>query len=336
MKKLRVAIIGCGRISIMHLIPAKNLPQSELVACCDIDLTKAKNTGEKFSINYYQDYKQMIEKENLDVVHICLPHYLHTVVAEYCFKCGINVFSEKPMSINYESSIHCVEEAKKYNVLYGVVFQCRYDNSTQIVKKRIVDGTLGKILFAKSYLTWRRDEDYYKSSDWKGTWDKEGGGVIIDQAIHSIDIVNYLIDDDYDFIKSSLSNFNHNYLEVEDTAVGFVKYKEGAQYTFYAMNNYGEDSEIIIELICEHGKVKMSYEWATISYNNGSIEDVKQENEVELYEGAKSYWGIQHIKQIKQFYNSVLGIEKLEISGENALKTHKLIFEIYKEGLKTL
>lgn len=336
MKKIKVAIIGLGRISVMHLSAIEVLKRCTLVACCDVDKEKASKISKKYGVPYYLDYKEMIAKEEIDVIHICLPHYLHVEVAEYCFKNNINVLSEKPMSINYDSAVECVNEAKKYNCLYGVIFQCRYDDATVLVKKRVNDGKLGKILYAKSSLTWNRNKVYYLSSDWKGTWDKEGGGVIIDQAIHSIDIVNYLIDDDFESVEATFSNFNHKYLEVEDSAIGQVYYKNGAKYYFYAMNNYGEDSPIEIDLICENGKVKMSYDWAKINYNNGEFEEAKQSNEIQLISGAKTYWGVQHVKQINQFYNAVLGLEKLEISGESVLKTHKLIFEIYKKGVKTL
>lgn len=336
MKKLRVGIIGCGRISIMHLVPASILKQSELVCCCDIDENAVNKVAKKFHITPYSNYKEMIEKENLDVVHICLPHYLHVEVSEYAFKKGVNVLCEKPMSIDYQSAIRCVNKAKESHVSYGVIFQCRYDDATELVKKRLDDGSLGKIKFAKSILTWNRNKEYYSSSNWKGTWEKEGGGVVIDQAIHSIDMVNYLINDEFDQVKCSFKNHNHPYLKVEDTAEGYITYKNGAIYTFYCMNNYGDDEPIEIDFICEKGKVKMSYDYARITYNDGRVEEVTQHQEVINYEGAKKYWGAQHIKQITQFYNACLGLEKLQISGEEALKTHALIFKIYEEGKKTL
>ena len=163
MKKLRVGIIGCGRISIMHLVPASILKQSELVCCCDIDENTVNKVAKKFHITPYSNYKEMIEKENLDVVHICLPHYLHVEVSEYAFKKGVNVLCEKPMSIDYQSAIRCVNKAKESHVLYGVIFQCRYDDATELVKKRLDDGSLGKIKFAKSILTWNRNKEYYSS-----------------------------------------------------------------------------------------------------------------------------------------------------------------------------
>lgn len=100
MKKLRVGVVGCGRISVMHFVPIKALKQSELVACCDVKKDRADKAAQKYGCTAYYDYQEMIEKENLDAVHICLPHYLHVPVSMYAMEHGVNVLSEKPMSIS--------------------------------------------------------------------------------------------------------------------------------------------------------------------------------------------------------------------------------------------
>ena len=127
MKTLRVGIVGCGRILPMHIVSVKHLPQAELVAVCDIVKERAEQAAAKYGGNVYTDYKEMIEKENLDVLHVCLPHYLHSIVSEYALSCGVNVLSEKPMSIRYEDGERCVKVAEEKGVLYGVIFQCRYN-----------------------------------------------------------------------------------------------------------------------------------------------------------------------------------------------------------------
>ena len=331
MKKLRVAVIGCGRISVMHLVPASVLEEAELVACCDIKAERANAAAEKFGITAYTDYKEMIAQENLDAVHICLPHYLHTKVACYAFEHGVNVISEKPMDVDYASAENAVKLAKEKDVLYGVIFQCRYNNSAQLVKKAVTEGKLGKIISARSTLTWSRSDDYYSLSDWKGTWDKEGGGVIIDQAIHSIDLVNWIIDSDVADISVEMANRGHQKVFVEDSAEGLITYKNGVRYGFWCMNNYGFDEPIEIRLYCENGKVIFTYDDAYIDYNDGTHEEAHKDTSLQS-SGGKVYWGSTHIIQIKQFYRACLGLEPLEISGEVALKTHKLICDIYDKG----
>ena len=332
MKKLRVGIVGCGRISVMHTVSISSIPCAEFVACCDIKQDRADKVAEKYKVNKYYSYEEMLDKENLDVVHICLPHYLHCKYACMAFERGINVITEKPMDIEYEVAENAVNKAKECNVKYGVIMQCRYNNSAQLVKKAIMDGKLGKIISACSILTWARPDSYYSESDWKGTWDKEGGGVIIDQAIHSIDLVNWIVNSEVDTLSVSMANRGHSIVKVEDSAEGLITYKNGVKYGFYCMNNYACDEPIEIKLYCENGKVVFNYDDAYIYYNDGRVEEAHQDENNLEYDGGKDYWGFQHIKQISQFYNACLNIEPLEISGEEALKTHKIIMNLYELG----
>ena len=332
MRKLKVGIIGCGRISVMHLVSASELQEAELVACCDIKKDRADEVAKKYGINAYYSYEEMLEKEKLDAVHLCLPHYLHSKVACYAFERGVNVLTEKPMDVDLASAQNAVKKAKEKGVLYGVIFQCRYNNSAQLVKKAVDSGKLGKIISARSTLTWTRPDEYYLESDWKGTWDKEGGGVVIDQAIHSIDLVNWLVASEVESVSCSLANRGHKIVKVEDSAEGLITFKNGVRYGFYCMNNYGCDEPIEIKLYCEKGKVTFNYDDAYIEYSDGSIEETHQDENVQEYEGGKDYWGFQHIRQIHQFYKACLGLEELEISGEEALKTHELIMKIYDIG----
>ena len=256
MKKLRVAVIGCGRICIMHFDAIANIENVELVACCDIVKSKADFYAKKYNVKAYYDYKEMLDNEKLDSIHICLPHYLHTIVAEYAFSKGVNVLSEKPMSIDYQSAVNAVECAKKNNVQYGIIFQCRYNNSIRKVKNIVESGKLGRIISANAVLTWKRTNEYYTHSDWIGTWDKEGGGVIINQAIHTVDLVNWIVDSEIKKVNCSLSNYCNDIIAVEDTAEGCVEYKNGTRFTFYFTNNYACDEPIQIKLFCERRNVK--------------------------------------------------------------------------------
>lgn len=333
MNQLKVAVVGCGCISVMHLDSIIALPESELVGVCDIKPERAQKAAEKYNTKAYTDYMQMFKTENPDVVHICLPHYLHTVVAKDAFNLGINVICEKPMSIKYEDALDAVNEAEKKNVKYGIIFQCRYNTPSQLVKRRIIDGRLGAVRCGRTTLTWYRPDNYYDSSDWKGTWDKEGGGVVIDQAIHSLDLANWFIDSSPIEIQSTLHNRNHKIMIVEDSAEGLIKYENGALLSFYAMNNYFYDEPIEIRLFCENGTACLSYDEATINYCDGTVETIKNQPQTLVeYSGGKSYWGTQHVVQIHQFYQSVMGNEPLEISGKEALKIQKIVCDIYNNN----
>ncbi len=333
MEKLRVCIVGCGSIFTMHATPIDLFDDAELVGVCDIKRNRAEAAAKKFNSTAYTDYKEMIDTLKPDVVHVCLPHYLHTVVSKYAIERGINVLCEKPISIHMEEAIENVKLAKEKGVLYGIIFQCRYNTASQLVKKNIVNGTLGRVLSARSTLTWYRPDTYYSLSDWKGTWDKEGGGVIIDQAIHSMDLVNWFVDSEPESVYAHYDNRAHEIMQVDDSAEGLIKYKNGVNYGFWAMNNYSCDEPIEIRLACENGKAVLSYDDAIITLNDGTVIKESQDmTDVLEYENSKDYWGFQHVKQIRQFYNSVLGKEVLEITAEEALKIQRIICAIYESS----
>ena len=335
-KKIRVGVIGCGRISVMHFVSIASIEEVELVACCDKVKEKADAAAKEYGIKAYTSYEEMLECENLDAVHLCLPHYLHCKVAMYAFEKGVHVLTEKPMDIDYESAQRAVDRAKELGIFFGVIFQCRYNNSARLVKDAVTSGRLGRIISARSTLTWTRPDDYYAESDWKGTWDKEGGGVVIDQAIHSIDLVRWIVDSEVESISCSMANRGHEMVDVEDSAEGLVTFKNGVKYGFYCMNNYGCDEPIEIRLLCERGKVVFGYDDAVITYFDGTVESAHKDDGRLSYKGGKDYWGVHHVKQIRQFYDALLGRAELDISGEEALKTHELIMNIYKIGKKAM
>ena len=335
-RKIRVGVIGCGRISVMHFVSVASIDGLELVACCDIVKEKAEAAAREYGIKGYTSYEEMIEKENLDAVHLCLPHYLHSKVAVYAFEHGVNVLTEKPMDVDYESAELAVRRAKELGVQFGVIFQCRYNNSAILVKNAVESGRLGKVISARSVLTWSRPDDYYSESDWKGTWEKEGGGVVIDQAIHSLDLVRWVVDGKVESLSCSFANRGHEAVEVEDTADGLITFTNGVKYGFYCMNNYGCDEPIEIRLFCEKGTVIFSYDDAYITYNDGTSEEAHPEKEHISYGGGMDYWGIHHIKQIRQFYKALRGVEPLELTGEEALKTHRMVMDIYELGRKRI
>ncbi len=332
---LRVGIVGCGCIFTMHATSADHLENSTIVGVCDIKKDRADKAAAKYNCKAYYDYKEMINKDIIDVVHICVPHYLHPIISKYAIEAGVNVLCEKPMSIKYEDAVENVKLAEEKGVKYGIIFQCRYNDSAKLVKSKLEDGTLGKIISARVVLTWCKPDEYYSLSDWKGTWDKEGGGVVIDQAIHSIDLANWFIDDEIESVQAHLSNRGHNIMEVDDSGEGFIRYKNGATLGFWAMNNYGVDEPIEIRLFCENGKVVMDYDQATITLNDGRVITAETEIDPNVnYEGGKDYWGFQHIREIADFYRAVEEDVEPTISGREALKIQKLICEIYEKGTK--
>jgi predicted dehydrogenase len=338
MRIFKTVIVGCGNIFPMHAQSINAIDNVKLVAVCDIKEELAKDKAAQYSCNFYSDYKKMIEAEKPDVIHICLPHYLHAEVAIYAAEQGINILTEKPMSIKLEDAEKMVAEAKKAKVVLGVIFQNRYNPGAQLIKNTLDSGKLGKIHAGKLEVTWNRSDEYYSHSDWKGTWDKEGGGVIIDQAIHTMDLMRWFVDSEIEYIDANIGNRAHEIIQVEDSAEGVIKYKNGVLTAFHAINYYSYDSAVEIELHCEKGIVKMVGDRAHIVFNDGSelIADKDPRESFDYGNGAKGYWGTSHKKQINNYYKALENGYKPDVTGEEALKTQKMICSIYESGHKRI
>ncbi|MDK2811484.1 MAG: UDP-N-acetyl-2-amino-2-deoxyglucuronate dehydrogenase [Petroclostridium sp.] len=331
---LKAGIIGCGNIYGMHAISLNLLDDVKLAAVCDVKEERAKNAAQQYNCTYYTDYKKMIENEGLDVVHICTPHYLHAEMAVYAANKGVNILTEKPMSIKLEDAEAMIKAAKDNNVVLGVIFQNRYNPGSKLIKETLQSGKLGKIISGRALVAWHRPDEYYIKSDWKGTWDKEGGGVVIDQAIHTLDLLRWFVNDEIEYVDANIYNRAHEIIEVEDSAEGVIKYKNGVITGFMAINYYGYDAPVEIELYCENGIAKMTGHQATIKFNDFTeISADRNPNEGEhLGNGFKLYWGISHKVQITKFYDALKKGEKIDITGDEAIKTQKMICAIYDSG----
>jgi predicted dehydrogenase len=317
----------------MHAYPVRELESCDLAAVCDNKEDRVKAKAEEFGCKAYTDYEEMIDKEKLDVVHVCTPHYLHPPMVIKALEKGSNVLTEKPMSTKYEDAVKMVETAERAGKTLGVIFQNRYNPGSVLAKKILDSGELGKVLGAKLDVTWMRTDEYYSKSDWKGTWDKEGGGVMIDQAIHTFDLLRWLVGSEAEYVDCHIENRTHKTIQVEDEADGVIKFKNGVLASFYTINYYSEDSDVHLELHCENGKINITADKAVITITEGrKYEADKVPGESFPYGNVKGYWGVSHIKQIDAFYKSLAKGEKPFIDGREALGTMQLVLGLYDSG----
>lgn len=333
MKKLRVCMIGCGRISVMYAQVFKELNDlAEVVYAVDTDLNKAKAFAEQFNgCKAISDYRQCMD-DNIDVAHIATSHDLHHEIAIELMKNKIHVLTEKPMAITLSNADRMISVSEEMGIKLGVIFQTRYAKGCIYIKNIIDSGKIGKIKCAKSYLSWSRDKSYYADSDWKGTWEKEGGGVLIDQAIHSIDRVQWLVGSDMEWIEGNIRNRNHDFLKVEDTADALVKFKNGCLYHMYATNCFGYDAPIELEIVGEHGRVGMKQDLAWVDIDGEKYYEIADEHD-EVIPG-KAYWGNTHVIQIRDFYTSVINNSLVNIDGREGKKALDIVLSIYESSIK--
>lgn len=335
MSKIRVGIIGCGKIFPMHAVSVSKLDDVELVAVCDIKEDRAKSAAQTFGCRYYTDYREMMDKGHLDSIHICTPHHLHAPIAIEAAQRGLHVLTEKPMALNVHDSEQMIKTADEHNVKLMVSFQNRFNPGSMLIQQKLRSGELGRIRSARMLVTWDRSDEYYSKSDWKGTWDKEGGGVMIDQAIHTLDLMNWFIDSPVDHINVHMGNRAHHLIDVDDYAEGMISYQNGVNASFYAINYYAYDAPVEIELCCENGIAKLVGEKATVTMFDGhefcADRDPRQTFD---FGNVKQYWGVGHMKEIRHFYDALINDTPMRNSAKEVLSTQRLICDIYEMGRK--
>ena len=331
MSKLKAAIVGLGNIAPMHIKPLNTIGIS-IVAVCDKDMNTANKFAKELNCTAYDDYKKMLEIGGFDVLHICLPHYLHAPVANYAFSKGIHVLTEKPMATTVNDAEEMIKNAKNSGKTLGVIFQNRYNSNVELIKNTLESGQLGNVISGWLRVTWHRGDNYYASSDWRGISEKEGGGVLINQSIHTFDLMNYFLGNPTK-VKAKVANLAHPTIEVEDIAEGVITYGD-TRISFFVNTFHPNDAPISFELICENGRIEAVGENAKITWNNGKIENATADTDAQKEYGMKTYWGVSHIKQIKDFYNDLSQNKKVKIDGESAIITQKLISGIYESSSK--
>lgn len=299
---MKVAVIGCGGISKLHFMALKSNPDIEIVAVADIKPERADKKAAEYGARAYYDFDKLLANEELDCIHICTPHYLHTQMALKALNAGINVLTEKPCSVSadeVDSFRKAQSESGKY---VGICFQNRYNTCVRQVKELIDDGSMGKLRSIRAFVTWDRGEDYY-SDDWHGTLDKECGGVLINQAIHTVDLVQYFGGKCKSLVAHASNDHLQGVIEVEDTVSAMMTLENGVNVIFYATTAYSENSDVMIEVALEKGRLRIEGEKLYKFDENGIMEEIVSSPET-VYHG-KHYWGSGHSALIGDFYDCV-------------------------------
>ncbi len=321
---LKVAVVGLGTIAPVHLHAIEKCEEAQLVCVCDINEDKKP----KSDIPFYTDMQTMIDAHEIDCVHICLPHYLHDEAVELFAKNGINVFTEKPVTLSYERAKKLFDLEQKYNVKIGVCLQNRYNNTSVILKDIVVKEKYGAIKGAKGIVTWQRTQEYYNEAPWRGTWAEAGGGCMINQSIHTLDLLEFIVGDAKS-VNAIVGNLSLPDIEVEDTVVANLTYKNGTNGIFFATNAYCSNSNVEIEIVCENGVLKMEDNKCFVTENGKERkllgEDVK-------LEGSKHYYGASHLMAIKAYYSAIADNSCEYISLMQASRSLHVIDMIQESG----
>lgn len=323
----RAVVIGLGDISMIHIAGITQNPNIELAAVCDID--ESRREAAPAGVPFYTDYKEMIEKEKPDVAHICLPHYLHVPVSEAIADMGVHVFCEKPMALNREQGRAFVEfEAAHPQLHMGICLQNRFNESVEMLKSIIDGGEYGKVTGTKGIVPWARPKSYYDGKPWRGKWETAGGGCMINQSVHTLDLLHFL-GGEITGVKASVTQLLDYGIEVEDTVAARLTYANGAHGLFLATNaNYKNESvQISVQLEKAEFAIidNVLYQMQEDGSRRKLVEDAKMP-------GSKFYYGASHGKLIALFYDALEKDNQEYLHVKDALMSIRLIDAIQESG----
>jgi len=224
---LKHAIVGCGVISKVHAQCLRFVKGSRLVGVMDIVRERAKRLGEEFGVPWFTDREKMLKSTKPDVVHVCTPSGIHHETAVWAARNGLHCFCEKPMDITLEAMDMIEEAFKKNGARYGGCFMYRFNLPVQIMKQAVESGRFGRLTTASTQCMWWRSQEYYDSGQWRGTWELDGGGCLMNQAVHYIDLLQWLVGRPVKSVRAYTGLLAHQRIAVEDTAVAIVKFADG-------------------------------------------------------------------------------------------------------------
>ncbi|AOZ93726.1 Gfo/Idh/MocA family protein [Paenibacillus crassostreae] len=332
MNELGVAIIGCGAISPLHAKTITGIKGVSLLTVVDIDSDKASHAGKEFDCHAINDYREILNDDRIDVVHLCTPHDLHAEMAIELLRAGKHVLTEKPIAVDLPSAKRMHEAAQDSKRQLGVVFQNRYNEASIQIKKIIDSGMFGKLLCMKGIVTWYRSEDYYRDSTWRGRWSTEGGGLLINQTIHTLDLLQWFGGEIASVKGNITTDVLDGVIEVEDTAHANIQFANHVTGLFYGTNTYLHNSPVEMELVFDEGTLNLRRDRLYL-WKDGK-ETLLCEPQFSASEG-KSYWGTGHKRLIEDFYEHVLSGHKFWLDGAEGIKALELVAEIYSSSRRS-
>lgn len=340
----KFAIIGCGRIS--HKIAeglAGNKDKAALVALSDIIEDKMISTEKTYnekselnsSVKKYTDYKELIKKEEIDVAIIATESGYHEEIGLYCLENNINVIIEKPIALSIEGAQKLVDKAKEKGLKIAVSHQNRFNYPVQLLKKTITEGRMGKIFNGMARILWTRDMNYYLQAPWRGTWELDGG-TLMNQCIHNIDLLNWMMDSEIDTVYAQTSNYIRD-IEAEDYGVIIIRYKDGKIGTIEGSAIiYPKNLEETLTITGEKGTVVIGG-MAVNKINTWRIEGDKEEDFLKIDSGdPNSVYGYGHKAFYKDFIEALEENREALVNGIQGMEAMKIILAAYKSQMTGL
>src|SRR4051812_36425319 len=332
-REIRVAVVGCGRISSNHFDAIQKVDGLRLTAVADADEERARAAGAAQGVPWYSSYPELLKHADCDVISICTPSGMHSAQGVAAARAGKHVITEKPMSITLEQADALVQACDDAGVRLFVVKQNRLNPSIQLLKRAVDKGRFGRIYLANTTVRWHRPQDYYDAATWRGTWEFDGGA-FMNQASHYVDLIQWLVGPVESVVAKTATQARR--IEAEDSGIAVMKFRNGALGVIEVnVLTYPKNWEGSISIIGERGTAKIGgtagnrvEHWQFAEYDDDDKQiDAATTNPASVY-------GFGH----EGYYRNVLAVlrgeAQPETDGRAGRKSLELILGIY-ESAKT-
>ena len=334
---LNFAIIGCGRISHNHFAAAleNNL---NIVAVADILPGAMQQKLAVYDlldqVKQYQDYKEMLENEDLDLISICTESGKHAQIALDCMDHNINLIIEKPIALSLEDADAMIEKAEQRNLVLCSCHQNRFNKSIAKIREAIDNKRFGKLLHGAAHIRWNRGKQYYDQAPWRGTWAQDGGA-LMNQCIHNIDLLRWMMGDDIDEVFAYTDQLEHDYLEAEDLGLAIVKFKNGSYGLIEGTTNvYPQNLEETLYIFGSEGTVKAGGKSVNIieewMFKDG-LDDPEKVKE-EYHENPPNVYGFGHNPLFADVIEAIKENREPYIDGHEGRNALELVLAIYQSA----
>lgn len=330
-KKIKIAIIGCGRISKNHFGSIEQLDNEfELVAVCDNNPSVLQAHKEQYNVPGYLSLDELLEKESVDVISLCTPSGLHSRQAIRAAKSGVHVISEKPMATKWTDGLAMLKACDDAGVRLFVVKQNRRNSTLQLLKRAVTEKRFGKIHMVHVNVFWTRPQEYYDRAAWSGTWDMDGGA-FMNQATHYVDLLHWLIGP---VEKVHAITSTHRDIDVEDTGVVNIKWRNGAVGSMaVTMCTYPKNYEGSITILGEKGTVRVG--GVAVNEIQDWIFDEEKDYDSQITDAnyeTTSVYGFGHPPYFKNVADVLRGKAEPETDGREGLKSLELLIATYRSA----
>lgn len=337
-QKLRVGIVGCGTISKIHAEVIRSIDRMELVSACSRSDQKRNSFCNEFGINGYADYDSFLEKDDLDVVVLCTPNGTHLDYGLKAASAGKHLIVEKPLEITVERGKKLIEQCKRNGVGLAVIFQSRFIEDVRKLKQVVDDGAIGQLVMARASIKWFRDQAYYKDAPWRGTLSLDGGGALINQAIHTVDLLLWLTGP-VARIQAFKGTLTHEGIEGEDNIVASILFKNGALGVLEASTSVIPAQNRIIELHGTKGTAILDADHFTLSGPDVSTDTQTVEDNVEKKTGSAGassplagFTIAHHLAQYHEIIKHIDAQTDPPVTGNESLQSLALVQSAYRSA----